>query len=236
MRVPTISQYYGPQTESIWRQFDPHVINCLTNDERVIQRALSSIPLEEWHDLEEALSQIPEKNPGMYRLWEKSWQKGKPLFLKTGLGKVAAFAIIGVVCLGLIVPILFGVARNALGNRPPLPPARPGPMQADLPRHAPVPPIPQAAQEAQRRAAQRAAEAANRRPNIATHPAGGGDVDLAKLQVGDRLEVHWGNKWWPANVVKVEANRAFVHYEGWSANSDEWVGPERMRSHVAVAK
>jgi hypothetical protein len=43
------------------------------------------------------------------------------------------------------------------------------------------------------------------------------------------IDVFWGNRWWPATILKRDGQRAYIHYDGWSAGSDEWVTPERMR-------
>jgi hypothetical protein len=46
---------------------------------------------------------------------------------------------------------------------------------------------------------------------------------------GEKVEIFWGNKWWPGVVVKREGQRAFVHYDGWSDSFNEWVTPDRVR-------
>jgi hypothetical protein len=43
------------------------------------------------------------------------------------------------------------------------------------------------------------------------------------------VEVHWGNSWWKATILRRDGQRAFIHYDGWSSSSDEWVTPDRMR-------
>jgi hypothetical protein len=43
------------------------------------------------------------------------------------------------------------------------------------------------------------------------------------------VEVLWGNRWWPATILKRDGARAFIHYNGWGSASDEWVTPERLR-------
>jgi hypothetical protein len=51
----------------------------------------------------------------------------------------------------------------------------------------------------------------------------------ASFAVGAKVEVEWGNKWWKAAVTRSEGGRYFVHYEGYDASYDEWVGPARLR-------
>jgi hypothetical protein len=45
-----------------------------------------------------------------------------------------------------------------------------------------------------------------------------------------QIEVEWGQKWWPAEILKVQADRFLIHYTGFDASWDEWVGKDRMRS------
>jgi hypothetical protein len=55
-------------------------------------------------------------------------------------------------------------------------------------------------------------------------------AETVEAPVGDKVEVLWGNKWWAATVVKRDGQRAFIHYDGWGKNFDEWVTPDRMRA------
>jgi hypothetical protein len=60
------------------------------------------------------------------------------------------------------------------------------------------------------------------RPELAARPQ--------PLAVGDRIEVAWGNRYWPATVLALhEANLARIHYEGYGPEWDEVVGPDRIR-------
>jgi hypothetical protein len=49
------------------------------------------------------------------------------------------------------------------------------------------------------------------------------------VKVGEKVEVEWGGKWWKADVLKVEKDFAFIHYEGYGSEWDEWVTKERIR-------
>ena len=51
----------------------------------------------------------------------------------------------------------------------------------------------------------------------------------------DKCEVKWQNTWYPATVLKREGERAFIHYDGYEARWDEWVGPDRLRVTKAAA-
>lgn len=50
------------------------------------------------------------------------------------------------------------------------------------------------------------------------------------LKVGQSVEVLWEGKWWPANVLKREDDKAFVKYDGYGDEWNEWVGPDRLRT------
>jgi hypothetical protein len=47
---------------------------------------------------------------------------------------------------------------------------------------------------------------------------------------GDNVLVFKNNAWLPAQVVKREGNQVFIRYDGEGGASDEWVGPNRVRS------
>jgi len=48
---------------------------------------------------------------------------------------------------------------------------------------------------------------------------------------GSPVVVHWGGRWWNAQVVSVlGADQWQIHYEGWSSDWDEAVGPDRIRA------
>jgi len=49
----------------------------------------------------------------------------------------------------------------------------------------------------------------------------------------NQAEVEWSRTWWPAEVVKTDGDRYFIHYTGWGTFSDEWVGSNRIRMPVA---
>lgn len=51
----------------------------------------------------------------------------------------------------------------------------------------------------------------------------------AQYVVGQRVSVLWKNKWYPAKVLSVRPNSWYIHYKGYSASWNEWVGPNRIR-------
>jgi hypothetical protein len=49
------------------------------------------------------------------------------------------------------------------------------------------------------------------------------------VKPGDRIEVEWEGTWWKAEVVEIKGDFAFIHYDGYGSEWDEWVTRERMR-------
>lgn len=46
---------------------------------------------------------------------------------------------------------------------------------------------------------------------------------------GDKLQVEWQGKWYPAVILEVGEGKYKVHYDGWGNEWDEWVTPKRMK-------
>ncbi len=44
-----------------------------------------------------------------------------------------------------------------------------------------------------------------------------------------QVMVRWQNRWYPAVVLKRQGDKSLVHYMGYDATWDEWVGPKRLR-------
>ncbi|MCC6742088.1 MAG: hypothetical protein IT452_23910 [Planctomycetia bacterium] len=51
-------------------------------------------------------------------------------------------------------------------------------------------------------------------------------------KAGDKVEVFWGDKWWPATVLKAEEKRWFIHYDGFADSWDSWFTAEKMRARA----
>jgi hypothetical protein len=50
------------------------------------------------------------------------------------------------------------------------------------------------------------------------------------------LLVQWGNKWWPAEILKQEGNNYFIRYKNYGEQWDEWVTKERIGVYSAEAQ
>lgn len=50
-------------------------------------------------------------------------------------------------------------------------------------------------------------------------------------KTGDKVMVKDAGKWYPATVLQVQGGKWFVHYDGWDAKYDAWVGPNRIKSN-----
>jgi len=46
---------------------------------------------------------------------------------------------------------------------------------------------------------------------------------------GDRADVLWKGTWYPAVVKKARGDSCYIHYNGYNASWDEWVGADRIR-------
>jgi hypothetical protein len=62
-------------------------------------------------------------------------------------------------------------------------------------------------------------------PPVPPQPAVTLDPDSVK-----QVEVAWGQSWWPAEILQVKGNQYLIHYTGFAASWDEWVGKDRIRS------
>ena len=54
---------------------------------------------------------------------------------------------------------------------------------------------------------------------------GGSTPPGAKVAV----EVEWGRRWWPAEIVEQKGETYYIKYIGWSSSFNEWVGKDRIR-------
>ena len=59
--MATVATYVGNIKSPHWTDYEPLVVNCVTNDAAEIDRVLQHIPLEEWEMLKSGLSQLPPK-------------------------------------------------------------------------------------------------------------------------------------------------------------------------------
>jgi hypothetical protein len=62
-------------------------------------------------------------------------------------------------------------------------------------------------------------------------------VHAQVCSTGDRADVLWKGKWYPASVTRVNSDqsRCYIHYTGYGSNWDEWVGADRIRVHARAA-
>jgi dsDNA-specific endonuclease/ATPase MutS2 len=50
------------------------------------------------------------------------------------------------------------------------------------------------------------------------------------------VEVEWGQRWWPAEILQVKGDKYLIHYTGFEASWDEWVRKDRIRSPQEQSK
>ena len=53
----------------------------------------------------------------------------------------------------------------------------------------------------------------------------------AKPRLGERLEVHWRDKWYRAQIFDVKENQFHITYVNFDSSWDEWVGSDRIRPY-----
>jgi hypothetical protein len=44
-----------------------------------------------------------------------------------------------------------------------------------------------------------------------------------------QIDVEWGQTWWPAEILQVKGDKYLIHYTGFAASWNEWVGKDRIR-------
>jgi len=64
------------------------------------------------------------------------------------------------------------------------------------------------------------------RPTVAVAP---------RVMPAKAVEVLWGGQWWAAEILETRAGITRIHYTGWGAEWDEWVGPDRIRASAPAA-
>jgi hypothetical protein len=50
------------------------------------------------------------------------------------------------------------------------------------------------------------------------------------------IEVEWGQDWWPAEILQINGDKYRIHYTGFDASWDEWVGSDRIRSRQQASR
>lgn len=54
-------------------------------------------------------------------------------------------------------------------------------------------------------------------------------------KVNDAVEIESNGSWYPGKILKVDGDKYFVTYDGWSDSWDEWVTVARLRGFKAAA-
>jgi hypothetical protein len=80
-RLAALVGYEPFSKEEHWQDFDACVVNCVTRDERTLERVRASVPSEQWRTLEAGLARVPAPDqPGLYQLDlpGASWEEESP--------------------------------------------------------------------------------------------------------------------------------------------------------------
>lgn len=70
-----------------------------------------------------------------------------------------------------------------------------------------------------------AAEARGKGESVAAKPT----ARAAPAPSRASVEVLWGGRWWPAEVIERRSGLTKIHYTGWGSEWDEWIEPTRLR-------
>jgi hypothetical protein len=53
-------------------------------------------------------------------------------------------------------------------------------------------------------------------------------------KAGEKIQINSSGSWYDGKILKVEGDKYFVTYDGWSDSWDEWVGIDRIRGFKAA--
>jgi hypothetical protein len=54
-------------------------------------------------------------------------------------------------------------------------------------------------------------------------------------KAGEKIQIESSGAWYDGQILKVEGDKYFVSFDGWSDSWDEWVGIERIRGFKTAA-
>ncbi|WP_161604246.1 DUF4261 domain-containing protein [Roseiconus nitratireducens] len=63
----------------------------------------------------------------------------------------------------------------------------------------------------------------------AAKDATAGSEDATMPEVGDKVRVKWGSRWWDGEIIEIDGDRFKFSYEGWSSQWDEWKKADQLR-------
>lgn len=55
------------------------------------------------------------------------------------------------------------------------------------------------------------------------------NVEFKMYPINDKIQVKWGDKWYPAIIIKKEDVYHYIKYEGWGDEWNEWVASDRIK-------
>jgi len=60
-------------------------------------------------------------------------------------------------------------------------------------------------------------------------------LSASAQKAGEKIQIESSGAWYDGKIMKVEGDKYFVSYDGWSDSWDEWVGIERIRGFKTAA-
>jgi len=70
-----------------------------------------------------------------------------------------------------------------------------------------------------------------RSPQFPEHWTLAATTGRAQPRLGERVEVHWKDKWYRAQIIDVKDSQFKISYVNYDSSWDEWVGPDRIRPY-----
>lgn len=70
-RIVAVAVYErDPNQTDYWANFHPRLVACATTNTKAIEESRYTISEDDWQELEQMLTRIKSRQPGLYRLWE----------------------------------------------------------------------------------------------------------------------------------------------------------------------
>ena len=138
MRLAAPSLYGGRLGDGAdrWANFAPVIANCCIRSPATLNRLLRLIPEADWRELDDRLTDLPDRRLGLHRLWPG----GRPTYDSTTAGPIARGGLAAAVALILVGLVAVSAVRLGYVRRADAPPEGPGVATPNLPLTTPPAP------------------------------------------------------------------------------------------------
>ncbi len=70
-RIVAVAVYeQDPNQSDYWANFHPRLVACATTNAKAIEESRQTISEDDWQELQQMLTRVKSRQPGLYRLWE----------------------------------------------------------------------------------------------------------------------------------------------------------------------